>query len=109
MAPERGQTTTVGLTPPAGTDFSFQPGQFAWFAFGRSPFSLTQHPFSFSSSAERSELEVAIKSLGDFTSTVSALDRGRRCMSTDRTACSRSIRTRDLGSDCSPAEPGSQA
>jgi predicted ferric reductase len=76
VAPEHGQTTTVALTPPAGTDFSFQPGQFAWFAFGRSPFSLTQHPFSFSSSAERTEVEVAVKALGDFTSTVSALEPG---------------------------------
>jgi predicted ferric reductase len=76
VAPERGQTTTVVLTQPAGTDFSFQPGQFAWFAFGRSPFSLTQHPFSFSSSAQRSGVEVAIKALGDFTSTVSALEPG---------------------------------
>lgn len=78
VALERGQTTTVALTPPAGTVFGFQPGQFAWFAFGRSPFSLTQHPFSFSSSAERSEVEVAIKALGDFTSTVSALEPGTR-------------------------------
>src|SRR5438270_1918673 len=76
VAPEHGQTTTVALTPPAGTDFSFQPGQFAWFAFRRSPFSLTQHPFSFSSSAERTEVEVAVKALGDFTSTVSALEPG---------------------------------
>jgi predicted ferric reductase len=76
VAPEHGETTTVALTPPTGADFSFQPGQFAWFAFGRSPFSLTQHPFSFSSSAERSEVEVAIKALGDFTSTVRALEPG---------------------------------
>jgi predicted ferric reductase len=75
---ERGETTAVALTPPAGTDFRFQPGQFAWFAFGRSPFSLTQHPFSFSSSAERDEVEVAIKALGDFTSTVSGLEPGTK-------------------------------
>lgn len=73
---ERGQTTTVALTPPTGNGFSFQPGQFAWFAFGRSPFSLTQHPFSFSSSAERTEVEVAVKALGNFTSTVSAIEPG---------------------------------
>jgi predicted ferric reductase len=72
---ERGQTTAVALTPP-DTGFRFQPGQFAWFAIGRSPFSLTQHPFSFSSSAERSEVEVAIKALGDFTSTVGELEPG---------------------------------
>jgi predicted ferric reductase len=71
-----GETTAVGLAPPAGTEFTFQPGQFAWFAIDRSPFSLTQHPFSFSSSAERGEAEVAIKALGDFTSTVHALEPG---------------------------------
>jgi predicted ferric reductase len=73
---EPGDTTAVALTPPAGAGFGFQPGQFAWFAFGRSPFSLTQHPFSFSSSAEHGEVEVAIKALGDFTSTVSGLQPG---------------------------------
>jgi predicted ferric reductase len=73
---ERGDTTSVALTPPAGTEFRFQPGQFAWFAIDRSPFSLTQHPFSFASSAERPEVEVAIKALGDFTSTVKDLEPG---------------------------------
>lgn len=73
---ERGDTTAVTLTPPDGVDFRFQPGQFAWFTFGRSPFSLTQHPFSFSSSAERGEVEVAIKARGDFTSTVPRLESG---------------------------------
>ena len=76
VRPERGETTVVTLTPPDGLDFRFQPGQFAWFVFGRSPFSLTQHPFSFSSSAERGEVELAIKALGDFTSTVRDLEAG---------------------------------
>ena len=74
VTPERGGTTTLALKPPAG--FGFQPGQFAWFAIGRSPFSLTQHPFSFSSSAERDEAEIAVKALGDFTSTVGDLEPG---------------------------------
>ena len=74
VTPERGDTTTLAMKPPAG--FGFQPGQFAWFAIGRSPFSLTQHPFSFSSSAERDEVEIAVKALGDFTSTVSDLEPG---------------------------------
>jgi predicted ferric reductase len=73
---EPGDTTAVALTPPAGADFTFLPGQFAWFAIGRSAFSLTQHPFSFSSSAERGDVEVAIKALGDFTSTVRSLEPG---------------------------------
>jgi predicted ferric reductase len=60
----------------AGVTFRFEPGQFGWFAIGRSPFSLTQHPFSFSSSAEGGEVELAVKALGDFTSTVSQLEPG---------------------------------
>jgi predicted ferric reductase len=71
---ERGQTTTLALTPPEG--FRFDPGQFAWFGFGGSPFSLTMHPFSFSSSAQRDEVEIAVKALGDFTSRVHELDAG---------------------------------
>ena len=73
---ERGETTTLTLTRPPAAEFRFEPGQFGWFAFGRSPFSLTQHPFSFSSSAERDEVEVAVKALGDFTSRVSELESG---------------------------------
>jgi predicted ferric reductase len=73
---ERGQTTTLALTPPSGARFRFEPGQFAWFAFGRSPFSLTKHPFSFSSSAEQAETEIAVKALGDFTSQISELEPG---------------------------------
>ena len=73
---ERGDTTTLTLQPPAGMEFRFEPGQFAWFAIGRSPFSLTQHPFSFSSSAESGAVELAVKALGDFTSTVGELEPG---------------------------------
>lgn len=73
---ERGQTTTLTLSPPPGAPFRFDPGQFAWFAFGRSPFSLTLHPFSFSSSAERGWVEIAVRALGDFTSTVHELAPG---------------------------------
>jgi predicted ferric reductase len=66
----------AGAETAAADGFRFEPGQFAWFAIGRSPFSLTQHPFSFSSSAEREEVEVAVKALGDFTSGVHALEPG---------------------------------
>ena len=75
---ERGQTTTLALSPPQGTPFRFDPGQFAWFAFGGSPFSLTMHPFSFSSSAERDEVEIAVRALGDFTSRIHELDQGTK-------------------------------
>jgi predicted ferric reductase len=73
---EPGRTTTLGLRPPDGDRFRFDPGQFAWFAFDRSPFSFTLHPFSFSSSAESDEVEIAVKALGDFTSRVHELDVG---------------------------------
>jgi predicted ferric reductase len=76
VTPERGDTTTLALTPPPSAGFRFEPGQFGWFAIGRSPFSLTQHPFSFSSSAERDEVELAVKALGDFTSRVRELEPG---------------------------------
>ena len=73
---ERGRTTTLVLSPPDGERFRFAPGQFAWFAFGRSPFWLTLHPFSFSSSAESDEVEIAVKALGDLTSRIHELDVG---------------------------------
>ena len=73
---ERGETTTLVLKPPPAAQFRFEPGQFAWFAIGRSPFSITQHPFSFASSAERDEVEIAVKALGDFTSGVRELEPG---------------------------------
>ena len=76
VVPERGDTTTLVLKPPTTEKFRFEPGQFAWFAIGRSPFSITQHPFSFASSAERDEVELAVKALGDFTSQVSELEPG---------------------------------
>jgi predicted ferric reductase len=73
---ERGRTTTLAMSPADAAGFRFDPGQFAWFGFGRSPFSLTLHPFSFSSSAERDEVEIAVKALGDFTSGVHELEPG---------------------------------
>jgi predicted ferric reductase len=73
---ERGRTTTLALSPPDAVEFRFDPGQFAWFSFGRSPFSLTAHPFSFSSSSERDGVEIAVKALGDFTSRVHELEPG---------------------------------
>src|SRR5918999_734352 len=78
VVPERGETTTLVLKPPAAANFRFEPGQFAWFAIGRSPFSITQHPFSFASSAERDEVEIAVKALGDFTSRAGELEPGTR-------------------------------
>jgi predicted ferric reductase len=73
VTPERGRTTTLTMRPSGHDGFEFEPGQFAWIVVGGSPFSVTSHPFSFSSTAERAptdDLSVSIKALGDFTSTV---------------------------------------
>ncbi|MGW5155271.1 ferredoxin reductase family protein [Nonomuraea wenchangensis] len=77
VIPERGRTTVLVLRPHGHDGLRFQPGQFAWITVGRSPFSVTSHPFSFSSSAETNgTVAVAIKALGDFTSSVSTVQPG---------------------------------
>ncbi len=74
---ERGSSHTLVLTPDGHTGMRFKPGQFAWLTLGDSPFSLQQHPFSFSSSSEnREELWFTIKELGDFTATVADIEPG---------------------------------
>jgi predicted ferric reductase len=75
---ERGETTTLRMKPPEGLNFRFDPGQFAWFAFDRSPFALTSHPFSLSSTAENGEVEIAVKALGDFTSRINQFNAGAK-------------------------------
>lgn len=77
ITPERDRTTVLTLRPDGHDGFRFEPGQFAWIMVGRSPFSVTSHPFSFCSSAERNgSLEVAIKAAGDFTSSVATVEPG---------------------------------
>jgi len=80
VSPERGDVSTLFLRPLGHQGLEFAPGQFAWLMVNRSPFALTQHPFSFSSSAEANDgrVEVSVKALGDFTSTVHAIAPGTR-------------------------------
>ncbi|WP_067690973.1 ferredoxin reductase family protein [Nocardia jejuensis] len=79
VTPEVGDAHTVTLKPVGHSGFRFQPGQFGWLMVDRSPFAVTAHPFSFSSSAERTDaVDMTIKSLGDFTATVGALSPGTR-------------------------------
>ncbi|MGH9027207.1 MAG: ferredoxin reductase family protein [Acidimicrobiia bacterium] len=79
LTPERGSTTTLTLRPDGHRGFRFRPGQYAWIVVDRSPFSLTQHPFSFSSSGESlGDVDISIKALGDFTNTVADLNTGTK-------------------------------
>ena len=72
-----GDTSSVVLRPDGHDGMRFQPGQFAWITVGRSPLRITEHPFSFSSSAEdHDRIEFTIKALGDFTSTVAGIEPG---------------------------------
>jgi predicted ferric reductase len=77
ITPERERTSVLTLRPAGHGGLRFEPGQFAWITVGRSPFSVTSHPFSFCSSAESSgSIEVAIKAAGDFTSSVATIEPG---------------------------------
>jgi predicted ferric reductase len=77
---ERGDTTTVVMTPEGHAGFRFTPGQFGWLTLWGSPLKITGHPFSFSSSAEAGDGRVAmsIRNLGDFTRAVQKVEVGRR-------------------------------
>src|SRR5262245_17878799 len=77
VTPERDDTTVLTLRPDGHDGLRFEPGQFAWITVGRSPFSVTSHPFSFCSSSEvDGSVEVAIKAAGDFTSSVATVKPG---------------------------------
>jgi predicted ferric reductase len=77
IRPERDRTTVLTLRPAGHDGLRFEPGQFAWITVGRSPFSVTSHPFSFCSSAETNgSVEVAIKAAGDFSSSVATVNPG---------------------------------
>lgn len=77
---ERGDTTTLVMRPDGHAGFRFTPGQFGWLTVWGSPFRITGHPFSFSSSAaaEDGRVEMSIRNLGDFTSRVAAIPLGKR-------------------------------
>ena len=77
---ERGDTWTLVMRPDGHAGFRFSPGQFGWLTLWGSPFKITGHPFSFSSSANASDgrVEMSIRELGDFTNTIHQVPVGRR-------------------------------
>ena len=77
---ERGDTSTLVMHPDGHPGFRFSPGQFGWLTVWGSPFKITGHPFSFSSSAEvtNGRVEMSIRNLGDFTSAIYKVPVGKR-------------------------------
>jgi len=77
---ERGDTWTLVMRPDGHPGFRFGPGQFAWLTVWGSPFKITGHPFSFSSSAAVTDghVDLTIRNLGDFTSVIYKVPVGQR-------------------------------
>ena len=77
---ERGDTSTLVMQPDGHPGFRFSPGQFGWLTLWGSPFKITGHPFSFSSSAAAADgrVEMTIRKLGDFTSEIHKVPVGQR-------------------------------
>ncbi len=69
IKPERDDSYTIVLKPRNGKKMEYDSGQFAWITINDSPFSLQQHPFSFSSSPESDLISFTAKASGDFTET----------------------------------------
>lgn len=65
------------LEPAAKFPLTLEGGQFFWLTLARSPFSITEHPFSAtSSSADLPRLSFLIKEAGDFTRRIGQLPVG---------------------------------
>jgi predicted ferric reductase len=77
---ERGNSWTLVMRPDGHAGFKFRPGQFGWLTVYGSPFKITAHPFSFSSSAAATDgrVEMSIRELGDFTTDIGKVPVGRR-------------------------------
>jgi predicted ferric reductase len=78
---ERGSASTLVIEPVGHGGFRFEPGQFGWIAVNRSPFAITQHPFSFSSMADTepgAPVAMTIKAAGDFTQVIPTVAPGIR-------------------------------
>jgi predicted ferric reductase len=77
---ERGSTWTLVMKPDGHAGFQFRPGQFGWLTVYGSPFKISAHPFSFSSSAAATDghVEMSIRELGDFTNDIGEVPVGKR-------------------------------
>jgi len=70
-------TWELVLEPERGSAIEFDAGQFVWLTVGRSPFSITEHPFSMSSCpSDLPRVAFVIKEVGDFTRSVGTIPTG---------------------------------
>jgi predicted ferric reductase len=66
---------TLELEAVGHTGAAFRSGQFAWLKHAGTPYTLTEHPFSYASSANAPERpSFTIKPIGDFTSALGDVD-----------------------------------
>ena len=73
------KTWERNIEPQSGTAIEFAAGQFVWMTLDRSPFAVTEHPFSISSCpADRPAIGFTIKEVGDFTRNIGAIPLGAR-------------------------------
>jgi len=73
------KTWELNIEPASGDAIAFTAGQFVWLTLDRSPFAVTEHPFSISSCpADRPRVGFTIKEVGDFTNGIGSIPVGAR-------------------------------
>ena len=73
------RTWDLRIEPKSGAAIEFAAGQFVWLTLDRSPFAITEHPFSISSCpADRPSIGFTIKEVGDFTDNIGSIPVGAR-------------------------------
>ena len=79
VQPDCPEVYRLVLQPDGHVGMRFRAGQYAWLTIGETPYTLQQHPFSFTSSeAAQERIEFGIKKLGDFTATIKDVPPGAR-------------------------------
>lgn len=73
------KTWELIIEPCDGDAIDFTPGQFVWLTLGRSPFAITEHPFSISTApSDRPRIGFVIKEVGDGTRALGDIAPGTR-------------------------------
>ena len=68
------KTWELKIAPVSGSAIKFVAGQFCWLTLNRSPFAITEHPFSISSCpADRPCISFVIKEAVDFTNEIGSV------------------------------------